>query len=231
MSGRPGVVDLHDEAGVGDGFVFRPHHLSNGVDEFLLRLVVVVVETVVDGAGSEGGNEGLRVGDALQGGLEVGHVRVDDVVAYVGKGAGADLSLPGLVGTANQSQAKAHFLGVELPKVRAVAAVLAHGRDLARAGFLHLKAADALVQVEVEARLGLLAVTDDVDAVRHLLVHDLLDGGLDPRGEDVGVVGLAVDLGVEHRPQIRGTRQAARVGGEYVVFTALHGCDSPPMCR
>ena len=188
---------MHDETGVGDGLVLRPHHFGDGVDELLLRLVVLVEEPVVDGARSEGGDKSLHVVHSLQRRLEVGDVRVDEVVADVGEGPGADLHLARLVFTANQSQAKALFLGVELPEVRAVAAVQAHRGHLARGGHLHLEATDALVQIEVEAGLGLLALTDDVYAKLDLLVDYFLDRLPYFLGQFVRIIRLASALCVQ----------------------------------
>ena len=42
--GEVGAVDLQDEAGFGDGLVFVPHGLGDGVDIALEVLVVVVAE-------------------------------------------------------------------------------------------------------------------------------------------------------------------------------------------
>ncbi len=70
--------------------------------------------------------------------------------------------------------------------------------------------------------LAVLAVADDVDLGVDLLLDHLGDGPADTRRERLGVVGFTQFLGVEHRDEIAGPRQAAGVGGEDPARAALH---------
>src|SRR5690606_30080967 len=94
------VVDLADEAGVDDGPVFFLHRVGDGVEHFLVRLVVLVVDPVLHGAWGDGGQVCLDV-QALDGGLEVGYVFLVVVLADVGDGADAKHQAAGAVSTAD----------------------------------------------------------------------------------------------------------------------------------
>ena len=48
--GEIGTIDLQHEAGIGDGLVFVPHRIGDGVDVGLVVLVVVVAEEQRDDA-------------------------------------------------------------------------------------------------------------------------------------------------------------------------------------
>ncbi len=61
-----GVVDLEDEAGVDDGLVFLAHGVGDGENVFLVRLVVLVDQPVLDRAGGDGGHEAFAAGVVLR---------------------------------------------------------------------------------------------------------------------------------------------------------------------
>ena len=89
------------------------------------------------------------------------------------------------------------------------------------AGRVDLEAAQPLVDIGHEARLGVFAVVDDVDAELDLLVHDL-----DDRRAQALLVGLRVIPRLSRwRPsseQIGRPRQAADMGGENAVVASFH---------
>src|SRR5699024_7837506 len=74
--GDRGVVDLHGEAGCGDGLVLGAHHLDPGVEEGV-DVAVVVVDDAAAGAGREGGEEAALVACGVEGRLRVGDVLGD----------------------------------------------------------------------------------------------------------------------------------------------------------
>ena len=86
-----------------------------------------------------------------------------------------------------------------------------------------LEAAQPLVHIGHEARLGVFAVIDHVDAELDLLVHDLFHRAGQPRRACRFVNGLALLLGLEHVEQVGRARQRAGVGGEDAVVAVLHG--------
>src|SRR5215211_3602355 len=80
--GQVRVVDLEHEAGVDDLPVLLAHGVRYRVEELLVRLVVLVVEPVLHGAGGDGGQVGLDV-EALDGSAQVGDVLVGRLFADV----------------------------------------------------------------------------------------------------------------------------------------------------
>ena len=85
-----------------------------------------------------------------------------------------------------------------------------------------LEAAEPLVDVGDEARLGIFAVVDDVDAELDLLLHDLLHRARQPRARAGLVDRLALFLGREHVEKIGRAGQRAGVGGEDALGAVLH---------
>ena len=80
------------------------------------------------------------------------------------------------------------------------------------ASLVDLEAAEPLVDVGDEARLGVFAVVDDVDAELDLLLHDLLHRARQPRRARGLVDRLALLLGREHVQQIGAGGAASRRG-------------------
>ena len=87
---------------------------------------------------------------------------------------------------------------------------------------LAVEAGEAMAHVRGVVYLALLAVADHVHAGLDLLPHDVGDGPTDARlecgriGRDTRVVRL------EHRDQVGGPGQAARVRGQDTVGASLH---------
>jgi hypothetical protein len=105
----------------------------------------------------------------------------------------------------------------------------ASGRRDARLGVVAAEAGQPVSHIGGEARLAHLAIAHHVDPGRYLPVDDLHHGRFHPAGEGIVVdrpVGLAV---LDHRQQVRRARQAAGVGGENPLGTALHRLPSCPM--
>ena len=82
-SGRSGIVDLQQEAGVDDGFVFFVHGIGDGDQIGLVVRVIVVFHPVLDGAGRDGGKKRFLVLLTLQAGFEVGDLRFQRFMADV----------------------------------------------------------------------------------------------------------------------------------------------------
>ncbi len=75
--------------------------------------------------------------------------------------------------------------------------------------------------------LAVLAVADHVDAGRGLLADDLVDRPFYPRRKSRAVVRLVQLLGVQHRHEIGGPRQAAGVRREDPTSAAPHEGQRP----
>src|SRR5665213_3442212 len=73
-SGQVRIVDLEQEAGIGDRLVLFVHRISDGVDEFLVALVVLVRHPMLDRAGRVGRQERLFHGAAGERRLESGEI-------------------------------------------------------------------------------------------------------------------------------------------------------------
>ena len=69
--GQVGIVDLQQEPSVGDRLLLVVHGIGDGVDERLVVGVVVVDQPMLNGARGDGGQEGLDVGNAFEGGPKV----------------------------------------------------------------------------------------------------------------------------------------------------------------
>src|SRR6202040_724422 len=62
--GDAGIVNLQDEARLDDRLVLVAHGVGEGVDEFLVGLVVLVIDEMVEPSRRERGDESLVDGDA-----------------------------------------------------------------------------------------------------------------------------------------------------------------------
>src|SRR5271166_5210943 len=68
-SGKSGSSICNRKAPVDDRLILLMHDIGDGVDEFLVALVVLVCQPMFDRAGRIGGEERLRNGDTGDGGF------------------------------------------------------------------------------------------------------------------------------------------------------------------
>ena len=152
------IVDLQKEARVDDRLVFLAHRLGDGDDILLLRLVIGVALPLLDVGGRDRRHERLDLG-AVDRSFQVGDVALQLRMALVGDRPGADHAvLPGADVDRRVELGEGDRLARADPR--------AAPRRLA----VHLEAAEPLVDVGDEARLGVFAVVDDVDAELDLLL-------------------------------------------------------------
>jgi hypothetical protein len=207
--GEVGTVDLQQDAGFGDGLVFLPHRVGDGVEIGLLARIVIVAEEQSHHAGRGRAHEFVR-GRRLR----------DCGVEIVGIGlrragiAHADRRIAGRRLAARTAGIAEHALGER----RKIGEVLV---DESVAGAA--EARQPVLHVGGVARLRHFTVVDDIDAGGDLLLHHLGDGGAHARGERGGVNRLASLLGVHHADEVVGPRQAAGMGGEEALGAVFHG--------
>ena len=133
-------------------------------------------------------------------------------MALVGDGRGADrAALPRADVAGRVEFGKCHRLARPGP-----------GTAVRRVG-VGLEAAEPLIDVSDEARLGVFAVVDDVDAELDLLADDLLDRARKPCAAGRLVDRLALLARQQSVEQVGRSRQRAGVGGEDAAGALLHG--------
>ena len=233
--GDRGVVDLHDEPGVGDGPVLLAQGLGARGEHLVLVGVVLVLQA---GAGARGqrGEVALARPRGLQRGPEVADVRGHGLLADVLE-LSRDLRERLLLARGDPRGGVRVRVGEQLP-VAAVAEAREH--HVAGGGALRL----LLPQVDVAGSepgdpcedvvppcpvvhggghgVAVLAVVDDVDARLALPAHDVGHGFLEqllvpPGGRAAGAAGLV------GREQLGGAGEGPGVGREDAVGTVQHG--------
>ncbi len=81
----------------------------------------------------------------------------------------------------------------------------------------------AVLDIRRIARLGKLAVVDDVDSAGDLLRHHFRDRGANPSGQSRSFDRQSFFFRKHHLHEIGRARKAARVRGEKSIEAALHG--------
>ena len=202
------AIDLHDDAGGCDRLVLGAHRLCDGEQVGLLVRIVVVAE--------EQRNDPRRGGaEKRAGGVHPGKrpFQVVDVGERRGRIANRDRAGTGRCSPARPAGITEH----PLRQVRELSQVLIH-KGIAASG----KPGQPVLDVGGVARLGHLAVVDEIDARLDLFLNHRGDGLADLRRQGGALDRNAFLLG-EHRPdQIIGTRQAAGVGGQKAVEPIRH---------
>ena len=165
---------------------------------------------VLEVRGRDRRHEHFRWRHAVERGLEIVDVALEQRLSLVGDRPGAD-----------------HVVGPRRAEIAGRVVEFRERQRLARlrpmtprtASLIGLEAAEPLVHVGDEARLAVFAVIDHVDAELDLLAHDLADRALEPT-----FVGLLVARGlrIHHGEQISRPRQAADMRGENAVGAAFH---------
>ena len=213
--GGAGVVELHHDASIGDGLVFRPDGLREGQRAVLVGLVEFV-PAVGDHAGDRGDRqEGVGEVLPLEGGLEVVDVELQLGLARIGDRPSADGFGVGVGGIA-----RIH-LGVE---AREACAVRAGGEGVHATEGAALEAAEAGQRILRPAdRLAELAIAGHIHARRLLLAHHFGHAGGEAGIVGRLVIGLAGLAGADEGAQGLGANQAADMGGENAISAALHG--------
>ena len=161
--GQVRAVELDRGAGVGDRLVLVAHGLGDGEDVLLVGRVVLVAEEQRDDAGRCGAGE--RSGHVLpgHGRRQVGHVERRGLGVLDG-----DRRVAGGRGALAAARVGRHDLGA--------AGVVGEVAEEVRLHRLAAEAVQPVLDVGRVARLGHLAVVDDVDAGGDLAFDDLVHG-------------------------------------------------------
>ncbi len=206
--GEVRAVDLEREPRARHRLVLVAHGLGDGEEVALVVLVVRVVEEERDDAGRGRAEEALAGAGRADRRLQVVGVYLRGLAVAHGDGAVARGGLPARAAGVAEHPAR---------KLREVGQVLV-GQRVARSA----ESGETVLHVGRVARLGELAVADDVHAALRLGADDLADRGPDARGEGAGVHGHAF-LAREHgADEVGGARQAAGVGGQDALDASLH---------
>src|SRR6266545_1938990 len=158
------VVNLEQEAGVGDGLVLLMHGIRDGVEKILIALVILVFHPMLDGPGRHSRQKRLLLLHTLEGSFEVVDVGLDGSLASKPERASAD-HLPA------PQVASAGKIFCELLDVAAI-----DPRQRAPwFGSAFFVPAETLAGVVRKVSLAELAVVDAVETNGNLLLHDLGD--------------------------------------------------------
>ena len=205
-----GAVELHHDAGAGDGLVFLPHGIGDGADiGGVGRIVAIGLER---GDHARGGRRHERIGRLRRRDrrLEVGNVLLHRVVV-------ADLDVT------DAAQPAEHHRADELHHALAEIGIIRHVAIRFRRERLAAETGEALLDVGRVADLAGLAVTDDIDADRHLVRDDLAHRLRDLAIEIGMIVGLVLILLHQQIDQRLRPRQAADMGRQDAIRAELHG--------
>ena len=201
------IVDLQREPGIDDRLVLGAQRRADGVEVFFLALVVVVETNT---AWRDGRHERIFNAGRGERRLEIVDVALQRLEVAIADWTGAHQRHE------RQDRAAEHrILEVLRVVLRECRGLCLEEAELAPR--LRLEADHALAHVGKKARLGLLAVGDDIDAAVLLLLYDVHHRLADAFFIGIVVDALAGELGLHQVEKIVRARQAADVGGQDAV--------------
>ena len=157
-----GIVDLEQESGVDDGAVFHIHGIGDGVEEFLIRSVMLVQLVAGDVAGRDRRHEGLFGAGRIHRRPQIGEIAFQQRASGIAHRSGADH----LFRRVQRPQIGLDRGSVEFGEIQRLARA---GPDIgARLGARRVTA-EPFVDIDGEAALAELAVIDDIYAELDLL--------------------------------------------------------------
>ena len=203
-----GAVELQDETGVDDSLVFRPHRLGDRREIALFARIMAVMEEQRDETRRGCSQKALRRDDARHRrlqivGVDLGGARFLQCNRAVAAGGLA----PGAAGIAEHA-----------PRQFGEIDEILVGERMALAA----KARKPVLDVGRVARLRDLAVIDDIDPGRGLLLDDFGDGSPDARGERRGIDRHSFLFREHHAHKIFRARQTAGVCRQKPLAAAFH---------
>ena len=218
------IVDLQQEAGVHDRAVFLVHGFRQRRNIFLVRRIVFVLEIHLEIGGRYRADKGFLDVEAGHRGLQCLDILAQLIMTDIGDRPRANHRRRIRQPARMLHLCREHHLEflVDLRKLQGVAR---RPRAMRRRHTHPLEPADPRRGVVGKARLGLLAVIDDIDSKLDLPADDIGNRCPNIIGQGVAVERIAGILRMQRRQQRTRPGKASGVRGQDAVCAAVH-CQS-----